>query len=327
MLVLLICYMYVVCGSSLSATVVHARVTGFHIDYELCSGQLSKTSSRASQTQICQTFLSGLTNLSSTLRRESVGLHGRLSLAVDAGTWMSCPTPGPTCFHITFGNKTQSVARHVIDIADTVQLMDYTPEPTQVLARAEPFLSYADSIKKENSVVVGLTIAPGSESPQWYQTANESQLQMLMATLQPKLENHLSFRGFAVFDSRAWMQNAASKPRALPNKAMPTAVWGMGRSNAVALNESQRADFLSFAKTRRIHTAYVCPHCSNIDLIPIPGIEGSAAVAKMFCDFILLADAQGLDLMLDSNGWGNRRTWDKIDLEFFRNCTLPEPPG
>ena len=78
------------------------------------------------RTALCGAFLSAMANLSATLQRQSAGLPGpKLELAVDAGTWMACPQPGPKCFHLPFRGKTKSVAQHVIDVADSVQLMDY----------------------------------------------------------------------------------------------------------------------------------------------------------------------------------------------------------
>jgi hypothetical protein len=301
-----------------------ARISGFHIDYEQCSGQLSPTSSRASQTAHCHTFLTFLTNLSTTLGRQSIGLPGtRLQLAVDAGTWMACSQPGPKCFFPEFRGKTQSVARHVIDVADSIQLMDYSQSPTDVMARALPFLRYADSIGKKRSIVVGLALLPYPGTQTWWQCKDEAALAALMAALQGNLSRHASFRGFAVFNSRSWVQSSRHAPAPASTAYLPTAVWGIGEDNTVALNSTKAAAWLAWAKTRRITTAFACPHCSNTDLIPIPGIEGSDADAKKFCQFIALADQHGMDLMLNTNGWApGRRGWDSFDFAFVHNCTL-----
>ena len=136
------------------------------------------------------------------------------------------------------------------------------------------------------SIVVGLAIWNQAATPpqQWWQCRDEAALESLMATLQPTLAKHRSFRGFAVFNSQSWVESAAQNPAPTSTAFLPSALWGIGVDNSVALNSTVGEAWLAWAKSRRIHTAYVCPHCSNIDLIPIPGIEGSAADAKQFCD-------------------------------------------
>ena len=102
------------------------------------------TSNASYQQSTCATFLSALANLSRTLQAHSVGLDGRLALSVDAGTWMTCPVPGRSCMHVTFNGTSKSVAQHVIDLADHVQIMDYDTSAENIIARAGPFFEYAD---------------------------------------------------------------------------------------------------------------------------------------------------------------------------------------
>ena len=299
-----------------------ARISGFHIDYELCSGQLSATSNATSQQATCDTFFSALANLTRTLRAHSAGLDGRLALSVDAGTWMTFPVPGPSCMHIAFNGTTQSVAQHVVDLADHVQIMDYDTSAAKIVARAAPFFQYADKIGKVNSVVVGLAIAGWPEPSSWYQLEDEATMYAMMLQLQPTLEKHPSFRGFAVFDSVVWQQSSAHAPAPASTVFLPAATWGVGPGNMLVLNRTARTEWLSWAKTRRINMAYVCPHCGSYDLIPIPGVEGSAADAALFCEFVNQADAQEMDIELYTNGWTDRAYWDLIDLAFVHNCTV-----
>ena len=56
--------------------------------------------------------------------------------------------------------------------------------------------------------------------------------------------------------------------------------------------------------------AQVMPHVGPISLIAVPGVEGDAAQAKRFCDFVHEADAHGVDLQLASNGGGVRWSWN-----------------
>ena len=89
----------------------HARITGFQVDYEFCSGNYKSSAEKLNQIAVCNAWLSELSIL-----RETVHHYG-LNLTVTAGTWMAC-VPPTSCFNITFNGITQSVAEHVIDIAD-----------------------------------------------------------------------------------------------------------------------------------------------------------------------------------------------------------------
>lgn len=283
------------------------------------------TSNASYQQATCGTFLSALANLSRTLRAHSAGLDGRLALSVDAGTWMTCPIPGPSCMHIAFNGTRKSVAQHVVDIADHVQIMDYDTTAPKIIERAAPFFEYADSIGKVNSVVVGLAVAGYPAPSEWYQLKDETALSAMMLQLQPTLEKHPSFRGFAVFDSVSWQQSSAHAPAPASTVFLPTASWGVGSGNTLVLNRTARTEWLSWARTRRVDTAYVCPHCGADDLIPIPGVEGNAADEALFCEFVAMADAQEMDIELYTNGWTDRAYWDLIDLAFVHNCTVPPP--
>ena len=282
------------------------------------------TSNASYQQATCVTFLSALANLSRTLQAHSVGLDGRLALSVDAGTWMTCPVPGPSCMHIAFNGTSKSVAQHVIDLADHVQIMDYDTSAEKIVARAAPFFEYADSIGKVNSVVVGLAIAGYPGPSTWYQLKDEATMYAMMLQLQPMLEKHPSFRGFAVFDSVVWQQSSEHTPAPASTVFLPTASWGVGSGNALVLNRTARTEWLSWANTRRINLAYVCPHCGPDDLIPIPGVEGNASDAALFCEFVTQADAQEMDIELYTNGWTQRAYWDLIDLAFVHNCTVSQ---
>jgi hypothetical protein len=74
----------------------------------------------------CAKFFTALSNLSVQLRHFAPA-HDKpqLAVSVDAGIGWVCPPPGKGCFNLTYNGKTQSVAAHVVDLADEVTIMDY----------------------------------------------------------------------------------------------------------------------------------------------------------------------------------------------------------
>ena len=137
-----------------------ARITGIHVDYEQCSGQLSGTGGQAQQQKVCGGFLDGLANISAELALQSAGLRSALRLSVDAGTWMACDPAQSPCTKIMHAGANKSVLEHVVDIADRIQIMDYDVTVDKVLGRAVRWLDYAESIDKLDCITIGLAIAP-----------------------------------------------------------------------------------------------------------------------------------------------------------------------
>jgi len=136
-----------------------ARITGIHVDYEQCSGQLS-AGGQAQQQKVCGGFLDGLANISAECRLQSAGLRSDLRLSVDAGTWMACDPAQSPCTKIMHAGANKSVLEHVVDIADRIQIMDYDVTVDKVLGRAVRWLDYAESIDKLDCITIGLAIAP-----------------------------------------------------------------------------------------------------------------------------------------------------------------------
>ena len=62
-----------------------------------------------------------------------------------------------------------------------------------------------------------------------------------------------------------------------------------------------------------VTTRYIAPHAGTDALIIIPGVEGSAAAEKKFCEFIGLAAKQGLAVRIEAG--------TPTDMRFVRNCT------
>eukprot|EP01046_Picozoa_sp_COSAG06_P062485 COSAG06_NODE_14117_length_1188_cov_1.147842_1_plen_328_part_00 len=287
-----------------------ARISGFHVDFEQCSGQLSPGGGgQEAQQKVCGVFLDGLANISAEMRLQSAGLRYNLQLSVDAGTWMACDPAQSPCTKIVHAGVNKSVLEHVVDIADRIQIMDYDVTVDKVLGRATRFLDYAESINKRSCITIGLAVAPFPDPhPVWYTLPNETALLELMGELRPILEKRPSFAGFAVFDGVMWQDNSAR----------------IGADNSIAVNRSAWPGWLSWAKTRRITAAYVAPHAGTPWLFPVPGIGGSAEDAAAFCEFVGTADAAGIDLELYVDGWPGqgRPSWNIFGYEFVHNCTV-----
>ena len=294
------------------AVPVLARLQGFHVDDESCSGLVQDNAT--AQVARCARFFAGIANLTAEI--EEAGLPGvPLTISVDTGIAWICPAGATNCVNMTWGSATKSVGEHVVDLADEVLLMDYRRDAATVVAAAAPFLRYADESGAGTVVRVGVAIAappaPGSAPPASWQTRNESELLALFTAVKPALAAYRSFDGFAVFTGDAWRAQAAASPPLPAPPASKSGVWYM--DHQVALNLTLRAEWLAWAAERSVDTVYVAPHAGKDALISIPGVEGSPENDKLFCDFIWLAHAQGVNVQLLSS--------PTTDMPFIRNCT------
>jgi hypothetical protein len=290
-----------------SVQLVTGRITGFHVDDESCSGLIMNN--KTDQKIKCAVYFNSLANLSAALAHYSSDLKGpSLTLTVDAGTAWSCPGGQVGCFNLTFNGTTKSVAEHVVDLSDGVVLMDYNRNASNVLQRAAPYLAYADSVG--GAVSVGLSIAGSPESAASWQTRSEQELAGLMANSMPALATHRSFTGFSVFIGQTWQTNSGPVGDAL---AWPdnTGIWYV--DHKLVLNETRRAQWLAWAKSRHIGVVYIAPHAGSTALISIPGKEGSVSNDIKFCDFIHQAEEEGIDVQLLSD--------PEVDINFIRNCS------
>ena len=129
-----------------------------------------------------------------------------------------------------------------------------------------------------------------------------------MQLSQAALRTHASFKQFAVFMESTWLsQGDGPAPGPFPRAG------AYYIDHAVAINVTARATWLAWAHSRSISALYIAPHAGNISLISIPGKEGSPAIDKLFCKFVHLCDAQGIDIDLYSD--------PATDIVFIRNCT------
>lgn len=306
------------------------RLAGFHIDMETCDGDMNDGQNRSAELALCATFFGTLANVSATLKQANALLpHGTkpFILSVDSGTSWSCPEDdGSTaCYNVVFQGKNKSVAAHVVDLADEVVLMDYDNNATAVVSRAQRYLKYADSQHRRSVVRVGLALAGYNETVLGWMTANETALEDMMNAIQAPLSRHPSFGGFAVFtdaaDPEPWRDQSVRHPAPHGTHFIPAAQWYV--DHTMVLNTTKRAAWLRWAKTRYVNSVWIAPHATNVDLIEIPGVEGSHADDVAFCDFIQEADAQGLDVQLFATPMSLiGKGADEIDLRFAINCTL-----
>ena len=255
---------------------------------------------------------------------------------MDSGTSWSCPEGDGTtsCYSVPWAGKNQSVARHVVDIADEVALMDYDTDSKAVIRRAQRYLDYADSQGKNASVRVGLWLAGWNESGSAFNpgdmSRNESDLEVQMAELHDQLAIHPSFKDFAVFtdsggpgsptpsDLEPWKDQSEHTP--FTGSFSSAAQWYI--DHAAVLNTTERASWLSWAKSRKLSSVWIAPHATNVDLIEIPGVEGSHANDVAFCAFIGEADRIGVDVQLFASPMSlSGKGADEVDLRFAINCT------
>ena len=90
----------------------------------------------------------------------------------------------------------------------------------------------------------------------------------------------------------------------------------------MVLNTTERALWLGWAQSRKLDSVWIAPHASNVDLIEIPGVEGSHADDVAFCDFIGEADKIGVDVQLFASPMSlTGKGADEVDLRFAINCT------
>ena len=283
---------------------------GYHVDQEACSG-IVPFHPRAQQVAACADFLGGL----AAQRRLLANLSSHpLRLAVDTGTGWICPQapstcPGPYCgcINITFGGATESVAEHVVDLADDVVLMDYTRDPAAALERAAPFLALAEGGGGgcRAAVRVGVAVRDPAKPLQPFEAEDEAALAALLASLSPRLARHPCFAGFAVW--AAWWAGLPPHPGAAwPRR---TGLWYGNHSMILAPDPAAADAWIAWAVARNISEVWVAPHAAPA-LIEGPS-GGSAAGEARFCDFIARAGRSGISLQLYSDPAADGRFWGR----------------
>eukprot|EP01059_Diplonema_ambulator_P010924 TRINITY_DN20939_c0_g1_i1.p2 TRINITY_DN20939_c0_g1~~TRINITY_DN20939_c0_g1_i1.p2 ORF type:complete len:307 (+),score=62.35 TRINITY_DN20939_c0_g1_i1:41-922(+) len=276
-----------------------AKVIGFTIDDESCSGLGPNVTE---QLAACERYFDELKNWTQLA-------HGAgLTMSADAGTGWVCPgtAEATQCVNITYGGKNASVAEHVVDLVDTTVLMDYDTTLEKVTDRAEPYLNYADSVGK--AVVIGLAVVNPGDEKQWWQNANEKDLEDLMGQVFTSMKVHKSFTGTAVFTSGSWYNQSLATPYTGPFYT-PVSMWYIDPS--VAYNTTLQQSWLTFATTRKVSGWYVAPHHGDRPLI-----GGNPQDQQAFCALIKKADALGIDFSFFSS----LSDANTQDIPFIRSC-------
>eukprot|EP01047_Picozoa_sp_COSAG01_P066650 COSAG01_NODE_9243_length_2507_cov_4.230482_5_plen_140_part_00 len=91
--------------------------------------------------------------------------------------------------------------------------------------------------------------------------------------------------------------------------------------HTMLLNATRRAQWLRWARSRQLDSVWVAPHATDVDLIEIPGVEGSHADDVSFCHFIHEADEAGVDVQLFASPMSLvGKGADEVDLRFALSC-------
>ena len=85
---------------------------------------------------------------------------------------------------------------------------------------------------------------------------------------------------------------------------------------------SENSEVFQFQFQFKLSSVWIAPHATNVDLIEIPGVEGSHANDVAFCAFIGEADRIGVDVQLFASPVSlSGKGADEVDLRFAINCT------
>ena len=107
---------------------------------------------------------------------------------------------------------------------------------------------------------------------------------LLLPPLPPRASPAVPGCRFWSFSSSVPCKSASHLSDRVANglRALPAQVWGIGADNSIAVNRSAWPAWLSWAKSRRIHTAYIAPHAGSVWLFPVPGQGGAAGTIAAF---------------------------------------------
>lgn len=286
--------------------IASAKIKGFHVDDEICSGLW--INNKTDQLIKCATFFDTLSNLTAAVRP-----HG-LRVVADAGTAWSCDEGVQGCFNVTYQGKTAPVSEHTVDLTDGVVLMDYDVDAMKFFERAKSYLLYADSLgpSGREKIRMGAAVAPWGAKPEEWQTRNETELEELLSTSLPALQQHSSFGGFAIFFYDPLRNTSLAHP-CDGCKHQPKDLWYM--DHGIIMDQQLWPEWFEWAKSRQVTGLYISPH-SDKPLIQVPGVEGSAADEATFCEFAKRCDAEGIQIELLSGG-----DWATLyDLPFALKC-------
>jgi len=214
---------------------------------------------------------------------------GGLRLSADAGTAWTQPY-----YNLTVNGTNKILYQWIGDLCDESVVMSYDRNASNLLVRVTPFLEYADAQVARGlnrSVVVGVAIATPGSPATWWQTESATELESLIASVDPALVAHASFaRQYAVFYAATLYNatNGGTDPLP-PSIGERKALWYLD-DDWVYDAQAQDA-FFAFAAQQRVGLVYDAPHAGNR-----PHIGASKADEALYQAFVRRAGAQGIDV-------------------------------
>jgi len=214
---------------------------------------------------------------------------GGLVLSADAGTAWTQPA-----FNVTVNGTNKLLFEWIADLCDETVVMSYDRNASNLLARVAPFLAYADAQVARGlarRVVVGAAVAPPGAPQTWWQTANATELEALVASVDAALAAHASFaRLYAVFYAATLFNSTHGGTDPVP----PTvgerkALWYL--DDDWVYDAAAQDAFLAFAAQQRVVLMYDAPHAGAR-----PHIGASKADEAAYAAFVRRAGAQGVDV-------------------------------
>lgn len=266
-----------------------ARITGFSLDIEPPPGSASVD------------FVNEMAAWRSRL--DGTGLR----LSADAGTAWSGAN-----YATTVNGSTKLLSEWLVDLCDEAILMDYDRNASNLLVRAEPYLAYADG-RPGKAVTVGVAIAPPGTPAAWWQTANVSELEALIASVDAPLRRHRSFtEKYAVFFAETLFNatKAAESLEAASTGEMKS-LWYV--ADEWIYDGAAQSAFFDFARAQRVVELYDAPHAGDR-----PHIGANATDEALSAEFYRLCDARGISVQFMSG----LNTLEE-DLRFIQHCFPP----
>ena len=277
---------------SVAITSTAAKVIGFTLDLEPGPGTADEVA---------------LIHTMSTYQSLLAGTG--LTLSADAGTaWVTAD------WNVTVNGTTRDLYQWLVDYTNETIIMDYDRNATNLIARAAPYLAYADERRAAGlpaSVTVGVAIAPpgAPPPPTWWQTQSVAELEALIAAVAPALGAHPSFtHRYAVFTAESLFNASAAAP--CPGCAFNEVKTLWYLADAWVYDPVAQAAFFDFAALQNVRQVYDAPHAGNR-----PHIGANPADEQLYRAFVRAADARGIDIQFFSgpNAFA-------YDFSFIKSC-------
>lgn len=236
-----------------------------------------------------------------------------LVLSADAGTaWVSSPL-----WDVTVNGTTKVLYQWLVDLCNETIIMDYDRNASNLIDRANPYLSYADSLISQGetkSVTVGVAINSPGATPTWWQTGSVTELETLIATVNPTLASHPAFSlRYAIFTAGSLFNSSSDTP--CPTCTFPErkTLWYL--DDDWVYNSTSQEAFFNFACQQRVVQVYDAPHAGDR-----PHIGGNPADEVLYRTFVEAAGTRGIDIQFFSGV-----SDFAYDMEFIQSVNTTQP--